>query len=58
MNYVLDAVIRKRKDTLNLEQKYVLKLINSDDSIDLNTKLSEIREKEFRLISLDGKIIY
>ena len=56
MNYILDAVIKKRKDTLNLDQKYILKLLNSEDPIDLNAKLCEIREKEFRLVSLDGKI--
>ena len=55
IQFLLEAVMKKRKDILNLDHKYVLKRLNSlDDFIDSNTKLSEIREKEFRLVPLEG----
>lgn len=57
MNYILEAVIKKRKDILK-DIKYALKRINSldDHFINPSAKLSEIREKEFRLVPL-GKLI-
>lgn len=58
MDYILEAVIKKRKDILNLDKKYVLKCVNSLDIIDPTTKLSTIKEKEFRLVPLEGNHLF
>lgn len=58
INDLMDAVIKKRK--LRTDQKWMIKRANSVDTeiiIDPTIKLSEIREKEFRLVSSDGKFL-
>lgn len=57
MNYILEEVIRKRK--LDTAKKYVLKRVNSLDlePIEPSSKLSETRDKEFRLITIDGEFV-
>lgn len=55
MEYVLNAVMKKRKDILDAGKNYVLKSMNGLDEIDLSSKLSEMKEKEFRLVPAEGK---
>lgn len=56
MEDVLNAVLKKRKDILDSTKKYVLKSMNGLDEIDLNSKLSETKEKEFRLVPAEGEL--
>ena len=56
MEYVLNAVMKKRKDILDAGKTYVLKSMNGLEEIDLNSKLSEVKEKEFRLVPAEGEL--